>query len=523
MSPSDFHRDVFLSHRSADKDFVRILAGDIESQMFNGRSLMTWLDEAEIRPGQSIPGMVNEGLEKSRFIALVMTPAYFNPESTGWTDAEWHAALHSDPNNRRARILPLIVADCPYIPILLRHLNAIDLRGSQYARGMDRLLAVLREEPLPRPITHRGQLITSGSRIDRSTLIAERAVPDGDPDVVTERLYSNLLPVERLPKYIYGGAVLPELMRVRKADGSLAMPSKASLKDTIRQWQEDEQIDETERFMPAFRIFEDRLYTLHDLVETSECPLIAVVDENSAESLDVESFTGDEDLRRLFLSLMNMALSRHLGRCGLIIDDTKVHRYYFPAKDGGQRSITWTPLKKKSSRTVAKPIMKDGKVLFWRHLGVYLQFVYLVNSFYLKISPTWVITDDGHNASGGPNIGKRVARWTNPERNLQVMYHIRFWTSVLRNYKPGPTISIRAGDQTIELATVPALIQQSYGIADDNRDLMRLLDEEAPTIAAQEDEKADLAALTSLEAEGTDEEAFIDEFEGDEETTDEEE
>ena len=91
---------------------------------------MVWLDEAEIRPGQSVPEMINQGLETSRFVALVMTPAYFRSES-GWTDAEWHAALYVDPDNRRARLLPLLVEDCPYIPYLLRHLRAIDFRGNR--------------------------------------------------------------------------------------------------------------------------------------------------------------------------------------------------------------------------------------------------------------------------------------------------------------------------------------------------------------------------------------------------------
>jgi hypothetical protein len=71
----DIRRDIFLSHRSVDKAFVRRLAADIESVMFQDRPLLTWLDEAEIRPGQSVPGMVNQGLEVSRFIGLVLTPA----------------------------------------------------------------------------------------------------------------------------------------------------------------------------------------------------------------------------------------------------------------------------------------------------------------------------------------------------------------------------------------------------------------------------------------------------------------
>jgi TIR domain-containing protein len=109
------YRDIFLSHRSVDKDFTRMLARDIEAASFQDRSLLTWIDEAEIGSGQSVTGMVNEGLEKSRYIGLVMTPAYFERESSGWTDAEWHAALFEDPDNRRASIIPLLVTDCPLL------------------------------------------------------------------------------------------------------------------------------------------------------------------------------------------------------------------------------------------------------------------------------------------------------------------------------------------------------------------------------------------------------------------------
>ena len=101
-----------------DKSFVSDLAADIERETHNGRSLSVWLDDAEIRPGDSIPAQINAGLEKSRFIGIVMTPEYFKSES-GWTDAEWHAALHIDPDNKGGRILPLLVRDCPFVPYLL--------------------------------------------------------------------------------------------------------------------------------------------------------------------------------------------------------------------------------------------------------------------------------------------------------------------------------------------------------------------------------------------------------------------
>jgi transcriptional regulator with XRE-family HTH domain len=503
------NRDVFLSHRGTNKEIVRELAADIEAETFGDRPLTVWLDEAEIRPGQSIPSLVNSGLETSRFIALVMTPDYFEAKS-GWTDAEWHAALHNDPDNRRGRILPLLMQDCPYVPYLLRHLRAIDLRRHRYSEGLKELLAVLKDEPLPRPVTHRGQLIVSGTQLDRSTLIAERAVPDADPDVITEPLYCNLLPVERLPRYIYMAPIAPRLLRTRKT-GEEVLPSKSRLKEAIRAAQEAEKISAERRFMPAFRLVGKQIITFHDL-EDSNSPLTAITAENSVEVFDTATFMQDDDWRNIVMSLLNMAVSRHLFKAGLIVDETRSNRFFFPTNNGSANVMTWTPRSKRATRTVAKPITRDGRVIYWRHLGAYVTTMFLVNKIYVKLSPTWIITSDGIHPSGGPTIAKRVNKWTGPERNLQVLYHVRFWTSVLRGRKGGP-INILAGDQLLEIAAVPAGIEVPYGIVDDQRDLMRLLDEEAPVLADEEDQLADIA----LEAELDDDEAALN---ADEDTAD---
>jgi hypothetical protein len=102
-----YERDVFLSHRNTDKAWARQLAARIESVHVGGRQLTVWLDEAEVRPGRSVVAEVNRGLERSRFIALVMTPDYFDSPS-GWTDAEWQAALYTDPAGRQGRVVPLL-------------------------------------------------------------------------------------------------------------------------------------------------------------------------------------------------------------------------------------------------------------------------------------------------------------------------------------------------------------------------------------------------------------------------------
>lgn len=486
----DSQSDIFLSHCKADRDFVRKLAADIESQPFEGRHLKTWVDEAEIRPGQSVVKLINEGLETSRFIGLVMTPSYFKTES-GWTDAEWHSALHVDPDNRRALIIPMLAADCPYIPILLRHLLRIDLRGNKYPQGLNSLIRILRNEPLPRPTPYRGQLLNPIGMIDRATLIAERAVPQADPDAVLEHLYCNLLPVLTLPQHVYTASIAKGLYKLR-SDGTEVLPSKNEIKEKILQFQEQNNVKTP--LVPAFRIVEDRIVTFHDL-ESPE-GLLAPVVEDDVEPVPTLNLMTDEDDRKVVVSLLNMAISRHAHRIGLVADETKNWRYFFPPKENGPHIITWVPLKTRASRTVAKPCIKDGQVQFWRHQGTYLKVLFLGNKFYLHITPTWVFTEDGYRVKGGPKIGRLVIKWTGPERNLHLLYHIRFWTSILRR-GPGP-ISIMAGDQRMEVSAMPAFIQQVYGIAYDQKNLLGLLDQEAPLIAGTEDEIADLATEEEL-------------------------
>lgn len=515
-TPPSF-RDIFLSHKSVDKNFVRRLTGDIEAEMYQDRQLWTWVDEAEIRAGQSIPGMIEKGMEKSRFFGIIMTPAYFQSKS-GWTDAEWHSVLHQDPDNRQARIIPLLVKDCPFIPYLIKHLSFIDFRDRRnYKPALMKLLAVLREEPLPRPIAHRGQLITGTGRIERQTLISERTVPQADPDVVNENLYCNLLPVEHLPKTVYVGLIADRLRKTGKHDRE-SIPTKQELKSEIRKTQMEADVERP--FMPIFRIIEDRIITFHDL-ETSDNPLAAIVDENSIDLELTKDWLLHEEKRNIVISLLNMALDRHALRHGLVVDEQRnKKRFFFPPKNGKKHIVTWIPLKNKAERTVAKPCYtSDGELLFWRHLGVYLKMIYLADKFYLHLVPTWVITEDGQRIRKGSRVGSIIIKWTGKERNMAVLYHVRFWAMMLGKGR-GP-ISIIVGDQRLDIDKVSAFIELAYGIEDDQRNLLRRLDHEAALIAAKEEQLADMETnrilgQTEDEGEELEENQELDETDADE-------
>jgi hypothetical protein len=247
-------------------------------------------------------------------------------------------------------------------------------------------------------------------------------------------------------------------------------------------------------FTPAFRVFSDTIVSFHDLTD-ADGPLAGIIDCGAADDFATKAFMVDEDQRKLTISLLNMAVSRHAHRCGLAIDASKHNRFFFPPRNGGESVINWRPNRNKASRTVAKPMQRDEKTLFWRHLGAYLKIIYLADKLYLQIDPTWVLTEDGTTIKAGPDIGRIVIRWTGRERNLHVLHHVRFWAGILRNHRPGP-ITIRAGDQTLELSQQPVFAQVPYGIVADHKDLLNALDNEAQILGDEEDEMIEEAVVS---------------------------
>lgn len=464
-----FTRDVFISHRSTDKEWARYLAQHLREIDIGGRNIQVWLDEAEISPGQNITGEVNRGLETSRFIALVLTPDYFKSES-GWTDAEWQAALFQDPAGRQARVLPLLAKDCPYIPVLLKHLSMIDFRNPRdFNRNLTALVAILKNGAARSPIAARGQIIAPSGRISRTTLVAERAVSVAKPDIVEETLSCNLLPIINTPEFVWLAPISRHL-RGPKGKGTV---NKETLKQEIRRSQSER--GEEKPFMPAFLRHGDSIFSFHNL-EADEGPLAPVCEPRRAQRLAVSSIVEDPDLYRLHVALLNMTVQRHCFHVGLVTGDGDMRkRFFFPALESRvDRTYAWRASAR--SRTVAKFYFdKDRNVRFCRHIAAKLPVIYLGGKYYLHISPTWIFTKDGSSQTllRGPKLGVLAMRWTGRERNLQILYHSRFWSYVLSDRRS--LIRMHAGDQSMLVDTRAAFVRLPVGIANDRANLDSLI------------------------------------------------
>jgi hypothetical protein len=100
---AEFEYDVFLSYSSQDKAVVRGIAERLRAD-----GLRVWFDDWELRPGDSIPARIEEGLEQSRVLALCMSR---NASGTEWARLESGSFRFRDPLNRELRFIPIRLDD----------------------------------------------------------------------------------------------------------------------------------------------------------------------------------------------------------------------------------------------------------------------------------------------------------------------------------------------------------------------------------------------------------------------------
>jgi len=124
-----FNYDVFLSHSSKDKDIVRAVAERLRAD-----GLRVWFDSWELRPGDSIPAKIEEGLEASRVLVLCMSANAFGSD---WAQLEAGTFRFRDPLNRERRFIPLRLDAAPIKGSLAQflYINWLpEVREQEYAK-----------------------------------------------------------------------------------------------------------------------------------------------------------------------------------------------------------------------------------------------------------------------------------------------------------------------------------------------------------------------------------------------------
>ncbi len=124
---------AFLSHTSSDKPFVLKLARDLKSE-----NVDVWLDEWEIRVGNSIVEEIDKALSSHGFFVLILSSRSLQSD---WVRKELNSSLMRYLSDRTIKILPVLYERCN-VPTIISDLRYADFT-SDYGKGFADLCAGL--------------------------------------------------------------------------------------------------------------------------------------------------------------------------------------------------------------------------------------------------------------------------------------------------------------------------------------------------------------------------------------------
>lgn len=127
MEPS-----IFLSHNIKDKGFARRLARDL-----NCHGVNVWMDEAELKIGDSLIEKIREGIENVDYVAVILSP---NSIQSTWVQKEIDVAMSLEISGKKIKVLPLMLGRCDLPGFLLGKVYADFTDESKYRTSLKALI-----------------------------------------------------------------------------------------------------------------------------------------------------------------------------------------------------------------------------------------------------------------------------------------------------------------------------------------------------------------------------------------------
>jgi len=252
-------------------------------------------------------------------------------------------------------------------------------------------------------------------------VVRARTDSSAEREYIRETLYSTLLPVLKMPRYIYGVSCQYNDFQERKAAKEIVYPK-----------------DKAEMY--PFIIHSGMLLCFQNLRYRGG-PFRNLVGDHEVKRYRASEWWDDPDRMRLFVTLLNRSLNKLTGRKGLNLDK-KHHRYYFmPEEPEEPLEITYRPLNQSiaTRKGVWQPITKKTGLPknYWYHRAVALRFHRVSNQHWcLSIRPEMHVTQDGFIPLKPKRIGSKVTRKKARMFNYDLLGEVQFWRDFLSDSSP---------------------------------------------------------------------------------------
>ncbi len=127
------YHGIFLSHTYSDKNFVR----ELRKSLLDHGVDNVWLDEAELMVGDSLINKIQQGIDKSEYFGVVLSPRSIN---SSWVQQELAQAMTTEIGMRRVKVLPLLYENCELPGFLRGKLYADFADKALYKESLEKIL-----------------------------------------------------------------------------------------------------------------------------------------------------------------------------------------------------------------------------------------------------------------------------------------------------------------------------------------------------------------------------------------------
>jgi hypothetical protein len=227
----------------------------------------------------------------------------------------------------------------------------------------------------------------------------------GEPDMVEETLYSNLFEITSVPKYVY------------EAD-SLNYDN-VSIKTLLKQ---NKIFPE---FYYKFKFWNKKLITFENL-QDNDNPYRQLVDTKTICKTSLQQWITNADKHPQIIELLNREIKHFIISRGLWHNQDK-DNFFYPSESESRKEV-WQSRYRKSNKTVAAKMYAEQikKSIYW-HIAFSVNVLHLRDRFYIRILPTFVITENGRNPISNFTIGTIITRLSYSKYNSIYLNTVLFW------------------------------------------------------------------------------------------------
>jgi hypothetical protein len=127
---------AFISHSSNDKPLARSLTAALRESAVDA-----WIDEEQVRFGDSIPAAIERGLSSADAILVLVSRSFVE---SSWCRAEYEPLLAKEIERRRTIVIPVRLDEAA-VPTLLSAKRYVDLRRGIQPDSIEELATTIRD------------------------------------------------------------------------------------------------------------------------------------------------------------------------------------------------------------------------------------------------------------------------------------------------------------------------------------------------------------------------------------------